>query len=92
VVEVVMAVAIRIIDVPDTTLKTAVVVVLLPLLMCGLSPALLQGQPSLLPEFMLFLAEAMAEMAAETIRVVMGDTVLWADMALQFMYPTPPQS
>jgi hypothetical protein len=60
--------------------------------MFGLSPALLQGQPSLLPEFMLFLAEAMAEMAAETIRVVMRDPVVWADMALKFMYQTPLQS
>jgi hypothetical protein len=39
-----------------------------------------------------FLAEAMAEMAAETIRVALADTVLMAELAVKFMYPKPPQS
>ena len=89
VVEVGMVVAIRLQIVMETMLKTALMVGLLPRLTFGSSTALFQQQPYLLPEFMPFLAEAMAEMVVEIIRMVMRVTGLMAEMELQCMYQIP---
>ena len=87
-----MAAPIRMRIVAEPTLQTAFLAVLVPRLTFGLSTALFHLQPSLLLEFMQFLAVAMAEMVAEIIRVVMRALGVMAQLAVQCMYPIPLQS
>jgi hypothetical protein len=81
-----MAVTIRMQIVAEPTLQTAFLVVLVPLLMLRGELVLLGLQASLLPEFMQCLAEVMAEMVAEIIRVVMRAPGVMAQLAVQCLY------